>query len=281
MQSDATFFEAFSKDESTYARVVLPHSSTYSKSKPLLGTTNIDFSLPLEKELARTREYRPLHLTVGADSVSIATNISSTIEKKIDLPETWVKGLVEVQASLALAPIQINLSSSQLADVLARLDSEREKHGPRALIFDLVVGEPPKIIVQPWNDVFTVSDQPFEGNENRKIKVWGRRRLRVFKDLLPLQPKLNVRLIDSGMPSFWTLEIDGITLTIGLSGWTSQDWAGRARFSAIIPASDAPAETISKVADLLKGNGSLSVDELSSLLNSSPVSYTHLRAHET
>ena len=271
VQSDATFFEAFSKDESTYARVLLPHHVTRTKRKPSLGTTNIDFSIPLEKELARTREYRPLHLTVGSDSVGIDTGISSTVEKKIDLPESWVKGLVEVQASLSLAPIQIDLSSSALADVIARLDSEREKHGPRSLIFDLVPGEPPQIIVEPWNDVFTVSDMPYQGSENKKIKVWGRRRLRVIKDLLPLTPKVNVRLIDSGMPSFWSLEIDEITLTIGLSGWTSQDWAGRARFSAIIPASEAPIETISKAADLLKDNGSLSVDELSTLLNSSPI----------
>ena len=34
VQLDATFFEAFSLDESTYARVSLPHSATKSNKKP-------------------------------------------------------------------------------------------------------------------------------------------------------------------------------------------------------------------------------------------------------
>ena len=55
VQSDVTFFEAFSQDESTYARVVLPQTATRSNNQPTLGTTNIDFSLSLEKELTRTR----------------------------------------------------------------------------------------------------------------------------------------------------------------------------------------------------------------------------------
>ena len=80
-------FEAFSLDESTYARVSLPHSATKSNRKPSCGTTNIDFSVSLERELARTRNYRPLHLTVGSDSVGVDTGVSSTVEKKIDLPE--------------------------------------------------------------------------------------------------------------------------------------------------------------------------------------------------
>ena len=83
-----------------------------------------------------------------------------------------------------------------------------------------------------------MSEKIYTGKENRKIKVWGRRRLRVLSNLLSIVPELKVRLIDSGMPSFWSIEIEGVVLTIGISGWTSQDWAGRARFSAITPGSD-------------------------------------------
>ena len=107
VQPDSTFFEAFSLDESTYARVALPHTATTGEKNFTCGTTNIDFSASLERELSRTRSYRPLHLTVGKDAVEFDTGNSNTIEKKIDLPETWTKGLVEVQAALSLAPIEI------------------------------------------------------------------------------------------------------------------------------------------------------------------------------
>ena len=182
VQPDATFFEAFSLDESTYSRVSLPHSATSSNKKPSCGTTNIDFSVSLERELARTRNYRPLHLTVGSDSVGVDTGVSSTVEKKIDLPESWVRGLVEVQAALSLAPVELTLSSSYLADILARLESEREKEGPRALVFNLTPGEKPEIEIQPWGEIYKVSDKIFTCEDNRKIKVWGRRRLRVLSN---------------------------------------------------------------------------------------------------
>ncbi len=271
VQPDATFFEAFSLDESTYARIALPHSATHGEKSFICGTTNIDFSTSLEREFARTRSYRPLHLTVGKDSVEFDTGLSSTIEKKIDLPHSWTKGLVEVQAALSLAPIELKISALALADVLARLDSEREKHGPRSLIFKLIPGEQPKVVVEPWGDVFIMSDTPYQGNEQSEIKVWGRRRLRVLKEILPLVPDVTVRLVGSGMPSFWSIEMEGVLLTIGLSGWTTQDWAARARFSAMIPASDTSSETMQKAALFLKGKQLLEADELAKHLNTSPM----------
>ena len=270
VQPDATFFEAFSLDESIYARVILPHTATRGNQKPVLGTTNIDFGTGLERELARTRSYRPLHLCVGADAVSLETGVSSTVEKKIELPESWVRALVEVQAALSLAPVELQLDTCAFADVLARLDSQRERHGPRALVFELQPGELAKVVVQPWGDHYVIGSQPYCGNEARAIKVWGRRRLRVLRELLPLASELTVRLVDSGMPSFWSIELEGITLTIGLSGWTAQDWAGRARFSAFIPATTSDKAAIQQTAMLLQKEHSLSVDQLAQNLNRTP-----------
>jgi len=270
VQPDATFFEAFSLDESTYARVTLPHTATRAERDPVLGTTNIDFGIGLERELARTRSYRPLQLNVGADAVSLDTGVSSTVEKKIDLPESWVRGLVEVQAALSLAPVELCLQASAFADVLARLDAQRERQGPRALVFELETDEPARVIVQPWGDQYVIGSEPYNGAQSRSIKVWGRRRLRVLRELLPLVSTLTVRLVDSGMPSFWTIELDGINLTIGLSGWSAQDWAGRARFSAFTPASTGDNASIQQTAQLLQQRHSLSVDDLAQILNKTP-----------
>ena len=100
--------------------------------------------------------------------------------------------------------------------------------------------------------------------------MWGRRRLRVLRELLPLATELTVRLVDSGMPSFWSIELEGISLTIGLSGWTAQDWAGRARFSAFTPAERSDEEAIEQTAELLQRQHCLSVDGLAQTLNRSP-----------
>lgn len=270
VQSDVTFFEAFSQDESIYARVRVPSEALETDADLQPGTTNIDFSVALERELSRTRTYRPLHLTVGSSSVGVTTNVSSIIERKIDLPDTWVRGLVEVQAALALAPVEITLSSGMVADVIARIESEREKHGPRALLFHLVPGEQVSIEVQPWGETFTDPLFRYDGAEERTIKVWGRRRLSVLADLLPHVDTVTIHLVDNGMPTFWSVTIDGIGLTIGLSGWSSQDWAGRARFSAMIPASMAEPGVVAQAAVLLRARSVLAPDDVASELNVTP-----------
>ena len=270
VQPDATFFEAFSRDESLYARVRVPSDALETDAELQPGTTNIDFSIALERELSRTRTYRPLHLTVGASSVGVATNVSSIVERKIDLPETWVRGLVEVQAALALAPVEVTVSSGMVADVIARIESERELHGPRALLFHLVPGAPVSIEVQPWGETFTDPLSRFDGTEERTIKVWGRRRLGVLGDLLAHVDTVTIHLIDDGMPTFWSVAIDDVGLTIGLSGWSSQDWAGRARFSAMIPASMAEPQVVAQAAALLRTKGNLAPDDVASELNVTP-----------
>ena len=80
-----------------------------------LGTTNIDFSVALEREMARTRSYRPIHLTVGSESIQVRSSESVVVERKIDLPDTWVRGLVEVQSALAFTPIELTLSAGAVA----------------------------------------------------------------------------------------------------------------------------------------------------------------------
>ena len=69
------------------------------------------------------------------DSVSDAT------EKKIDLPESWVRGLLEVQSALSLATTRLDVSPAFLAEIVSRLEAEREKHGPRSMRFQLSPGE--------------------------------------------------------------------------------------------------------------------------------------------
>lgn len=270
VQPDATFFEAFSQDESIYARVRVPSDALETDADLQAGTTNIDFSVALERELARTRSYRPLHLTVGASSVGVTTDVSSILERKIDLPDTWVRGLVEVQAALSLAPVEITLSSGMVADVIARIESQRERIGPRALLFRLVPGQPVSIEVQPWGDTFFDPLSRYDGSDERTIKVWGRRRLGVLADLLPHVDTVTIHLVDNGMPTFWSVTVDGIGLTIGLSGWSSQDWAGRARFSAMIPASMAEPGTVAQTAVLLRAKGILAPDDIALELNVTP-----------
>ncbi len=267
VQKDGTFFEAFSGDESIYARVFLPHSAMESASAPSLGTTNIDFSLLLERELSRVRSYRPLSLQVGLNSVDFKTEAAVVEEEKIPLPDTWVRGLVEVQSVLALAPTVFEMSSDALAEILSRLLAEKEKQGPRALVFRLVPEEPIRVEIQPWGEVYSDDWCSYEGSTTQEIRVWGRRRLSVLKDILVHTDRVTVHLLGSGMPSFWTVVKDGVELTVGLSGWSSNDWASKAKFSSFIPTANVKTELLESALAALVKSGQVTTASLSAELS--------------
>jgi hypothetical protein len=267
VQNDGTFFEAFSGDESIYARVFLPHTQMMNSEKPSLGTTNIDFSLLLEREFERVRSYRPMSLTVGLKKVDFQTEAASVEEEKIPLPETWVRGLVEVQSVLALAPTEFEMSSDALAEIIARLQSEKEKHGPRALKFMLKPGSNVRVEIQPWGEVFVDDWCTYSGDSELEVKIWGRRRLAVLKEILVGTNRVKVQLLGSGMPSFWTVVKDDVELTIGLSGWTSNDWASKAKFSAFIPTTNVKEEQIPLALESIMKTGSTTTADLSKKLN--------------
>jgi hypothetical protein len=61
------------------------------------GTTNVDFNAPMRAALARVREGETVALLVGRDSVELARESEVVRERRVPLPERWIRGLGEVQ----------------------------------------------------------------------------------------------------------------------------------------------------------------------------------------
>lgn len=229
---DATIFEAFSQDESSYGRVTVVAENLETEGEVVYGTTNVDFSEQLASEIKRVRSYRPADLSVGAGGVAIATGAGERFEKKIDLPPTWVRGFLQVQSAGTLPSTSFSLSASTVAEILMILGREREQQSPRALKFVLENGQLPCVVVEPWNIVVQEHQHVFEG-ETQEVRVWGRRRLKALRDLLPHAQSVQVQLLGTGMPSFWSVEANGHRFDLGLSGWTKNDWSSAARFDLL------------------------------------------------
>jgi hypothetical protein len=270
VQEKSTFFEAFSLDESTYVRVELPHTELIDKAGLRKGTTNIDFGLHLEREFERVRTYRPLTLTVGQHEVGVATEVSQAVEKKIDLPESWIQGLVQVAAAQTLRATEIELHPMFVSQVIAKLGSIREKTGPRSLRFMLFPGEPVKVVIEPWGFELVDYSSTYMGEEAVEIRIWGRRRLRLLANLLPHASKVNVNLLGDGMPSFWSVVAGEITTTFGFSGWNSLDWSKKMQFSALLPSQKFDQTVLDQALDLLIQSQSLDSDTVAGRLNVSP-----------
>jgi hypothetical protein len=270
VQEKSTFFEAFSLDESTYVLVELPHTELVDKDGLRRGTTNIDFGLHLEREFQRVRTYRPLILTVGQHEVGIATEVSQAVEKKIDLPESWIQGLVQVAAAQTLRATEIELHPMFVSQVIAKLGSIREKTGPRSLRFKLSPGEAVKVVIEPWGFELVDYSSTYPGKDAVEIRIWGRRRLSLLANLLPHASTVNVNLLGDGMPSFWSVTTGDITTTFGFSGWNSLDWSKKMQFSALLPAQKFDQAVLDQALDLLVQSQTLDSDTVAGRLNISP-----------
>ncbi len=266
VHKDSVIFEAFSLDESAYGRVSVPMKNLEVFNNIDYGTTNIDFSQALADEIYRVRNYRPAWLKVEYDKVELSTAVGSNVEKKIDLPESWVRGFLQVQSASTLDGTSLDINAQTLAKVLEILAQKKEKESPRSLRFILKKGEKIKIIIDPWNIEITDTNI-FEGENEGEIRLWGRRRLMVLNDLLPYTDKVNVKLLGTGMPSYWSVELDGHRFDVGLSGWTDNDWAKKGNFDLLASANKKVNIDIKKVEQILIKNLSTNSKEVAEIMN--------------
>ncbi len=234
---DATLFEVFSRDESSYGCVRVPTKNLDVVGDVAYGTTNVDYSQALADEMARVRDYRGAFLEVGQEGISVATTAGARVEKKIDLPPSWVRGFLQVQSASALATTELSLSGTVVAEILRLLNARREDKGPRSLKFDLKPGQLPTVEIEPWGERVRETHFKYEGKNAHTVRIWGRRRLSVLSELLPYAREVEVRLLGDGLPSFWALELEGHRFELGLSGWTTNDWSAAARFDALAASS--------------------------------------------
>jgi len=265
---DAVIFEGFSIDESTYGRVSVPADLLETLGDIHYGTTNIDFSQALADEIYRVRSYRPAWLKVAFEKVELATNMGSNIEKKIDLPETWVRGFLQVQSASTLDGTDLTLHAQTLSKVLYEIERKYEQESPRSIRFLLKPNEKIKIIIDPWG-IEVEDTHIYTGEEAQEIRVWGRRRLFVMKDLLPYTEKVQVKLLGTGMPSYWTVQMpdNGHRFDLGLSGWTANDWSSQANFDLLASTGSAKNVDVKKVEQILIQKLATTPAEVAQIMN--------------
>lgn len=232
---DQVFFEAFSLDESSYGRLAVHQALFTDVKKFAYGTTNIDFSDSLYNELQRMRTYRPTEFQIDPSGFEVATeNREVYKEKKIDVPTSWVRGFLQVQSAMSLPTVSFDVQPIDLYNLCRFLRLHKERKSPRSLRFILDPGQPVRVEIQPWNEVLVFEKSIYEGKEKQEIRTWGRRRILLLERLLPLTKKVTIHLLGTGMPSFFVADLGHLSFTLGLSGWTRNDWAGAGNFDLMV-----------------------------------------------
>lgn len=224
---DELSFEAFSRDESAYARLSARYDLFARIDAAEHGTTNVDFGLALHDQLDRMRSYRATRFTVDPGGFTVAQGDAVVKEKKIELPESWLKGFLQVHAVMSMGLTHVRLMPIDVFNVCRFLRRHRAKKSPRALRWELYPGKPVRLVFEPWEHALTLSPlSTFEGPKEKIIRTWGRDRLQVLERLVPVSERVDLFLAGTGLPSVFVCDLGDLVFTLALSGWTDNDWTG-------------------------------------------------------
>lgn len=228
---DEVFFECFSKDESSYGKLSCSHNVFDSISDIQYGTTNIDYSADLYNEFQKIRTYKKTTLSIDPSGFDVQTsNEDEYREEKIDLPDSWVRGFLQVSSAMVLPATTFTLHPLDMANFLSILKRNKEKNSPRYIEFILEPGQSVRANFKPWDYEVECPRSVYTGSKSERIKIWGRRRLLILERLLHVCKGITVHLLGTGMPSFYVADMGDMQFTLGLSGWSANDWSRMGNF---------------------------------------------------
>ncbi|WP_309892936.1 SWIM zinc finger family protein [Archangium sp.] len=264
---DECFFECFSQDESSYGRLGASYEVFQNVGEFACGTTNIDYSSPLYDEFQKIRSYKRTRFEVDPSGFTTQTGPDAAYkEVKIDLPDSWVRGFLQVNSAMALPTVRFTLHPMDVHNFLFVLKRHKEKKGPRSMRYKLAPGQPVKVVFEPWGTEVVCRRSVYEGEGTHDIRVWGRRRLGVLERLIPVAKRFTVHLLGTGLPSFYVADLGDLSFTLGLSGWTANDWSTAGNFDLMAPRGQVDELTRRRVFDALKETWSAKPEALASKL---------------
>jgi hypothetical protein len=233
---DRLRFESFSGCAGVYARLDLEPELLGGEAAEW-GTTNVDFNLPMRAELARVHDADAMLMHVGHDEVRVTTLGGSEVERKVPLPERWVKGFAEVQVAASGMFLRHELGPVEARRFLQSLPRTRS----RGVAWATPAGGTLRLTTQP---------------DGGAVCIAGPERLRLLEKLLPFARSLRVygplptspRVAE---PGAWELVLNGGRVVFVLSPELFRGFSGEGGvLSALAAADEAAVET---VAELLHG----------------------------
>lgn len=264
---DEVFFECFSQDESSYGRLSASYEVFKNINEFACGTTNIDYSAALYDEFQKIRNYKTTKFEIDPSGFEVQTsNEEDFKEVKIDLPDSWVRGFLQVSSAMSLPATRFDLHPMDIHNICFVLRRHKENIGPRSMRYHLTPGQPVRVIFDPWGIEVICPRSPYTGTQEQEIRVWGRRRINILERLIPVAKKFTVHLLGTGMPSFYVADLGDMSFTLGLSGWTANDWSQSGNFDLMAPRADVDKWTQQHIFEELKHNWVESPDSLAQRL---------------
>jgi hypothetical protein len=234
---DRLRFESFSACAGVYARLDLA-PGVLDERPQAWGTTNVDFNAPMRAALARVRDADTMLMNVGHDEVVVTTLEGSTVEKKVPLPDRWVKGFAEVQVASSRMVLRHELPAVEARRFLQSLPRTKS----RSLAWATPVGKTLRLSSRA---------------DASSVCLAGPERLRLLEKLLPFAKSLRIYgpapdRDRSAEPSAWELVLAGARVVFVVSPELFRGFSGEGGVLSDLGTADD--DTIESVADHVHGD---------------------------
>jgi len=242
-------FEAFSACCGAYGRLDVLDAALDGEVVAH-GTTNVDINPPLYAALTRVGGGDPLRLSVGPDDLTVSTLDGALVEKKVPLPERWLRGLAEVPAAAAGFDPRAQLTAAEATAFLSRLPAG----ATREVRWLMPVGRALRGTMSPVPGAVCLAAPA---------------RLSVLRPLLPFARRLRLYgpavSPDSGpVASGWELDLGRMRFTLLLSPGTNRGFSGEGGLLHAL-AGDRAVEDAEPVGALLGWDELVDLDRLAEL----------------
>ncbi|MFF3958875.1 SWIM zinc finger family protein [Streptomyces sp. NPDC001890] len=224
---DRLRFESFSGCCGVYARLdVLQDGLDGARTGH--GTTNVDVNNPLREALSRIAGDDPLHLRVGPDEMAVTTLDGPVVEKKVPLPDRWLRGFAEAQVVSAGFDLRAELPAAEAVRFLRSLPrSGNASRGARWVV--------------PAGKTLRPTTRPVAG----AVCLPGPERLVALQRVLRHATSLRVYgpVADgAATASAWEVVLPGMRLTLTLSPDASRGFSGEGGVLDALATDDAAAD---------------------------------------
>jgi hypothetical protein len=265
---DRVFFEGFSQDESVYAMVIAERRIFEPEGEVRTGTTNVDFTAWLWAAMGELRSSRDTVLRIGAEGFEVATkDAGGRFQAKVELPDAWVRGFLQVQSAMAMPGTRLSVRAVDLLAAIRFLSFTKAKVSPRALRYEFDPGVDARIMLEPWEHEVKLPGAAHHYTEPRRVRVWGRQRLKLLEPLLPFAERVDIYLKGRGLPHFYAVKLDGLTFLLGLSSTVESAWTATGGLDLLRSTSRLAPQLIESAVAALAEEYALTDRQLASRLN--------------
>ena len=235
-------FEGFSSCNGVYARLdILPEGldGEFLAS----GTTNVDFNEPMLNALNLIQKNEEVILSVGHDHVTVISEKRKAIEKKVSLPNRWIKGLTSVQHYLAEMNETFELNKLQVIQLFQSLPKSTIKGDM------FIVQRAGKFLFSPLQT-------------GKTVRVGSPHRLRVMENIFPHLTSLKIYESEDGQASCFVALIGNLQMVFAFSADAYRGFSGEGKALEHL-IEEIPIEWVYGLNSIFKGNEVFNTTNLS------------------